>query len=107
MLITNQDIDHRIDRYNQIYSDLGIISFQMSEEEYRVFQGLTRSYNKAKSQAGFTHESWSEDAKVNGLFKNEKAVFVFGFLVLHWSGETKVSAERKNGFIILTISNRD
>lgn len=106
MLVENEDIDHRVDIYKRNYDALGEIGFVLREQEYRCFQALALSYRKARERADFKHDTWSAYAKKQGLFANEKAVFVFGFLVIEWSNRPIVSVKRDGEYVTIEIKNR-
>jgi len=106
VLIENEEIDHHIDRYIHVYKEYGAVSFQLRKPEYRALQGLTKSYSSARLDSEFTHETWSHGAREKGLYEDEKATFVFGFLMFEWSSKTTISAREQDDFIILTVSKR-
>ncbi len=106
-LIKNGDIDHRVDNYYRRYKQFGHISFEMTINEYKELTKITKSYKAAKQCSDFEHENWVNRASKEGLFSDDKATFVFGFLSLEWTKQTHISVNKSDEFVLVEVTHRE
>lgn len=106
-LIKNGDIDHRIDNYYRRYKQFGRITFEMTINEYKELTKITKSYKAAKKCSNFEHCDWVKRARKEGLFSDDKAIFVFGFLALEWTKQTNITVNKSDKYVLVEVTHRE
>lgn len=106
-LIKNSDINHRVSYYRQVYKQYGCISFEMMGSEYNALSEITKSYRAARKQPDFDYKAWVQEAEKNGLFVDNKATFVFGFLIPEWKSSTHITAKQEGNYIIIEVVDKE
>ena len=101
-VIRNHEIDHNISSYLKRYDAKGSISFQLQPNEYENLAKLTKWY-KEEYLVRKPSENTKDALTKSGLATDSKAVFVFGFLSQHWNKGSHISAEKSEGFIVVTV----
>jgi len=106
-LIKNADIDHQVSRYRKIYEEFSHITFEIKEDEYKALSKLTKSYKAARKKSDFDKDVWAEYAKKEGFFNDDKAVFIFGFLVTEWKSSMHIAVTKEDADnLLLQVINR-
>ena len=104
--ISNSAIDHRIDHYSRLFTKLGGVRFELSPMEYENLTHLTKSFHAARKSPAFDIKVWVNEVRDNGLFQDEKSLWVFSFIMYKWSSNLHIGVVEEGDDILVTVSDR-
>ena len=101
-LIQNNEIVHRTVLLSREFEERGV-AFELLEDEYENLTKATKWFKNEFLPDG-NSEELQEFLISSALVKDDKALFVFNFLVLHWNSSTHIRVEKSGNFVLVKVS---